>query len=216
MWKKIIIVFVVLVAIFFMISGLLYGWFRRKKSIPSDISHDIASVGPRSDLPVTQQTYDRMNELWFDHVSLTRKLIVEFFSNDPNAANTEKALLQNQVDIGQELDKYYPNSYQIITPILTEHIIQAKDILTDLKSKRINRLFSDINKWYDNADLFSDAMKQINPKWDLHSHMAEHLRITEREALYEWLGAKKSSAEIYDNLILPNSQELASQITDGL
>lgn len=216
MWKRIIIILFILAALSFLIFGLLYGWFRRRKSIPADVAETLANVSPRSEIPVSQLTYDSFSQLWLDHVSLTRKFILEFFEDDPNVNDTEKALLRNQVDIGTELDKYYPNASAVIVPILTEHIIQAKDILTDLKFKRFSRLFSDINKWYDNAALFSDAMKEINPKWNLHSHMDEHLRITEREALYKWLGANQISADIYEKRIIPNAQEFAEEIVNGL
>lgn len=216
MWKKLIIVIVVLAILSFLIFGLLYGWFRRRKSIPADVSEDLANVYPRSQVPVTQETSDNFSRLWLDHVSRTRQFILEFFNDDPNVDNTEKSLLQNQVDIGMELDKYYPNASAVITPILTEHIIQAKDILTDLKLKRFSRLFSDISKWYDNADLFSDAMHEINPNWNLHSHMAEHLRITEREAVYQWLGAKQISLDIYEDRVIPNAEKMALEIVEGL
>lgn len=216
MWNKILIAFLILAALLFLIFGLLYGWFRKRKDIPADVAEGLANVGTPSDVPVTQETSDNFSRLWLDHVSLTRKFILEFFGDDPNVNDTEKLLLQNQVDIGMELDKYYPNASAVITPILTEHILQAKDILTDLKFKRFNRLFSDINKWYDNANLFADAMQEINPNWDLHSHMEEHLRITEREAVYQWLGADKPSASIYENRIVPNAQVMATEIVNGL
>lgn len=216
MWKKLFIILLIFAAVLFLVFGLLYGWFRKRKPIPEAVLEAFANVGSRSPVPITQEAEDNFSRLWLDHVSRTRQFILEFFSNDPNVNATEKSLLQNQVDIGMELDKYYPNASSIITPILTEHIIQAKDIVTDLKDKRFNRLFSDINKWYDNAALFSDAMKKINSNWNLHHHMEEHLRITEREAVYEWLGAKKQSANIYDHRIVPNAQELAMNIVNGL
>lgn len=216
MWKKFFIILFILAVLAFVIFGLLYGWFRRRKSIPAEVSEDLATVGIRSDRPVTEQTAKDFSQLWLDHVSRTRQFILDFFNDDPNVDDTEKSLLQNQVDIGTEIEKYYPNAASVITPILTEHIIQAKDILTDLKLKRFSRLFSDINKWYDNAALFSDAMKEINPEWNLHKHMDEHLRITEREALYQWLGAKQLSADIYEDRVTPNAEEMAREIVSGL
>lgn len=208
-----------LIIIVIIIFGILYGWFRKKDELTQEEIDTLNKIDYKP-FPISVQngtdTQNLFSKLWYDHVRLTREVIVGTFNNDPNLKNLEDSLLKNQEDIGNAIDKYYPNSAPIITRLLKEHILQAKTILEDLKYKRLGRLSGDINKWYANADKFSEAMSIINPEWQLKSHMAEHLRITEREAIYEWLGMKKTSLQIYNDKVVPQAQELSNHIVEGL
>ena len=207
-----------LIIILIIVFGILYGWFRKKDELTQEEIDTLNKINPPSPLSLkdVEDANSLFSKLWYDHVRLTREVIVRTFNNDPNLSDLENKLLKNQEDIGNAIDKYYPNSAPIITQLLKEHILQAKTILEDLKYKRFGRLSGDINKWYSNADKFSEVMVIINPEWNLKSHMAEHLRITEREAVYEWLGMKKTSLKIYTDKVVPQAQELSNHIVEGL
>lgn len=214
---RIIIIIGILGFLTFMVFGILYGWFRAPGKLTDEQINELNKVKP-----VIAQDCQSMNrddlfeKLWYDHVRLTRNFILAYLHNSDDADQIEKSLMKNQEDIGNALEGFYAGSAAVITPILKEHIAQAKDIVTDLKQRRLSRLSSDINKWYKNADAFSEAMNMINPKFNLYRHMYEHLRITEREALYEWINATGLSKNIYEERIVPNAQSLAKQISTNL
>lgn len=217
--KNRLLTIAIIIIVLIIIFGILYGWFRKKDELTQEEIDALNKINYNPSPLSLQNVTDAkslFSQLWYDHVRLTREVIVATFNNDPNVKDLEEKLLKNQEDIGNAIDKYYPNSASLITKLLKEHILQAKTILEDLKYKRLGRLSHDINVWYANSDKFSEVMEMINPKWQLKSHMAEHLRITEREALYEWSGAKKTSLDIYNERIIPNAQEMANVMSDGI
>lgn len=216
--KNSIIPLIIILLILIILFGILNGWFRTKESLSQEELYEIGKIQSNSTviIPPLNPTKEMFSKLWFDHVKRTREFIIASLDNDPNIKDKETILLQNQEDIGNEIDKYYPGSATLITNLLKEHIVIAKDIVEDLKYKRIGRLPSDINKWYVNSDQFSNAMVMINPDWNIKSHMQEHLLLTEQEAIAEWLGLEKSSLNIYNNKIVPQAQELANHISDNI
>lgn len=215
--KKAIWIISITAVFVFVIFGILYGWFRSEPKLDTREMTALNSVERTSRVSARNGNVASLfYKLWYDHVRLTRDVIVAMFANDPSLKAKEQELLKNQEDIGNAINAFYNGSYNVVTSTLKEHILIATDILQDLKYKRLGRLPSDINKWYDNADKFSQIMIQINPAWNLKSHMREHLRITEREAVYQWLGAKQQSLKIYNDKIVPQAQEIANQIVSGI
>ena len=217
--KNTAVVIIITIVVVLIIFGILYGAFRKKEELTQEeinALNRIKSITPPSTVPANPIAKEYFSKLWHDHVRLTRDVMVATFNNDPNLNNLVDSLLKNQEDMGNAIDKYYPSSAPIITQVLKEHITQAKDILDDLKYKRLGRLSSDINRWYANADKFSEIMMTINPAWNLKSHMQEHLRVLERQSIYEWIGAKKLSLDIYNDRVIPNAQTMADHIAAGL
>lgn len=213
--KTISILGVVLIIVIILVTGILNGWFRSREKLTTDQVAALSAL-TRSEIANQDQAEQLFSRLWLEHVSLTREVIVAEFGADASLDAKVAALLQNQKDIAQAVDTYYPGSYQIVADLLTEHIVIAKDILDDLKDLRLARLSPDINKWYVNADLFSEAMQTINGNWDLKDHMHMHLRVTTREAIYEWLGLGGWSLNIYEGKIKPQAQDIAIMMSSQL
>lgn len=217
--KNTILSIAIAIVVLLVVFGILYGWFRKKDELTQEEIDALNRINPT--LPtLSAQDIEQANalfsKLWNDHVRMTRDVMVATFNNDPNLNNLVETLLKNQEEMGTAIDRYYPSSAPIVTQALKEHITQAKDILDDLKFKRLGRLSADINHWYANSDKFSEIMMQINPNWNLKAHMQEHLRVLERASIYEWIGAKKLAEDIYHNRIIPNAQEMADHIVTRL
>lgn len=213
--KKIIYSLSISLIVVLLIFGILYGWFRFRESLPPAQAAQLESItlNPQVDKAMAEGMFSK---LWLDHVYLTRQVILSEFNKSPELEANVAALLQNQKDIAQAVDLYYPGSYQIVADLLTEHITVAKDILDDLRDLRLLRLSPDINKWYRNADLIGEAMMKINENWHMTDHMHTHLRITEREAIYEWLGFNTLSKNIYEKKIKPQAEGMATMMSSNL
>ena len=214
--KKNIFWLIIIVLVLLIIFGILHGWFRKKSSLSQEELNEINRINSTPTptiLPSTNPT-ETFSQLWFAHVSRTREFILASLHNLPDIQEKENTLLQNQKDIANEIDRYYHNSAPLLTDLLTEHILIAKDIVGDLKYKRLARVPADINRWYDNGDQISEVMQRINPNWNLKSHFRNHLALTELEAIYEWIGLKKASLNIYNNKIVPQAQEMANHISN--
>lgn len=215
--RNAIVIISITAFVLFIVFGILYGWFRTPPKLSDTEIASVNEVGDKTSATINEEDVRSIfSKLWYDHVRLTREVILGIFGNSPNVNVKENELLDNQTDIGNAINMFYPQSASIITSTLRDHILQAKVILEDLKYKRLAKLPSDIIKWYNNADKFADIMNEINPAWNLKEHMEEHLRITEREAVYEWLGAKELSSRIYNEKVVPQAQEIVEIITRGL
>lgn len=213
---------IVIVLILLIILGILYGFFRRRKDLSERERKIISDIktSPVPSLSSLSSEYQNVKEvfskLWADHVRLTREFIIADLHNLPDTQSKADTLLKNQDDIATAVNQYYPGSYDITKQLLTDHILIAKDIVEDLKFKRFEQLPKNLNRWYDNSDQFSEVMQGINSNWNLKHHMREHLRITEREAIYEWLGLRNVSQNIYDEKIVPQAQEMADIFSNGI
>lgn len=215
--KTYLTIFLAIVALAFVVVGILKGWFRSDSKLSQDDVTRLSSV-KKAEVPTSSIDASRgdFKRLWQDHVALTREVILAEFNNSPDLNSKADLLMKNQEDIGNEVNKFYPGSGLVVTDLLKEHIAIAKDILDDLKFKRLTRVASDISKWYGNADRFSLAMKAINPNWNLKDHMRTHLDITENEALAEFVGLKSLSRSIYKDKIVPQAEDIARHLVEGI
>lgn len=215
--KKYLTIFLAIGALAFVVVGILKGWFRSDSKLSQDDMARLSSVKKaQATAGSIDASKDDFKRLWKNHVALTREVILAEFDNLPDLNSKVDLLMKNQEDIGNEVNKFYPGSGLLVTDLLKEHIAIAKDILDDLKFKRLTRVASDINRWYDNADRFSLAMKSINPNWNIKGHMRTHLDITENEALAEFVGLKKISRSIYKDKIVPQAESIARHLAEGI
>ena len=209
----------VAILIIIIVLGILFGWFRKSEALTETQKNLLKNSikNPSAYKNNTAETLQmQLSKLWNEHVSLTREVIVAEFNDSPDLQSKVEALLKNQEDIGNFVDGYYGGTKGVVTELFKEHITGAKDILDDLKYKRFGRLSYDINHWYVNGDKISQAMRLINPHWHFNSHFNKHLRITEQEAVAEFIGAKKLSKNIYDKHVFPQGQEMADMMYEGL
>lgn len=129
-----------------------------------------------------------MRQLWEDHVTWTRLAIVSFAAGLPDLGPTEQRLLQNQVDIGNAIERFYGKAAGgQLTALLRQHILGAVDVLTAAKAGEQAALADAQAAWYANTDQIATFLSQANPKsWPLpmmKKMMREHLNLTTQEAV---------------------------------
>ena len=214
--KKQYIIALVVIVLLVIVVATLFGKLRKRETLSNDEVSKLKQVSKNATATIDITDKSTLSQLWEEHVFLTREVLVAEFNNDSTLQSKVDALLKNQEDIGNYLEKFYSGSSAIIIPLLKEHITGAKDILDDLKYKRISRTVSDINKWYNNGDQVSEAFKSINPDWDLKHHFNKHLEILEQAVLAEFFGFNKTSINIYNKKVVPQAQEMADIIYQGL
>ena len=217
--KKTIVTLVVMFFIIVLVSGILTGSFRKRKPLSDeDLAQleRIKSNYPPLSLPSEERAKEVFGTLWHEHVDFTRQFVIASLGSQADVQEKETQLLENQEYMGRAVGAYYPGSEGIIMRLLKEHIVIAKDIVEDLKSWKLTRVPSDISRWYDNADKFSETMEIINPNWKLKHRMREHLLILEYAVISQWVGLRKLSLGIYNDRIVPQAQEMADIMVEGV
>jgi hypothetical protein len=162
--------------------------------------------------------HDAMRRLWIDHVTWTRLFIVSFVGELPDLQATTDRLLQNQVDIGDAVKRFYGDAAgDQLTKLLEEHILTAAGLLTAAKAGD-DAAFQKANEaWYANARAIAGFLHEANPRhWplaDLRQMMKDHLDLTLEEAAAQLGGDYAASIALYDEVeteILHMADMLAS------
>lgn len=160
-----------------------------------------------------------MRKVWEDHITWTRNVILNVIDDLPGTNDAVGRLLQNQVDIGDAIKPYYGNAAgDMLTTLLTSHIIIAADLLTALKNNDAAGLNSANNAWIANADDIATFLASANPQWDLMEMkmmMYDHLNLTAAEAVARKNQDYAADITAYDNAhhqIL----EMADMLTAGI
>ncbi|MCL4416869.1 MAG: glycosyltransferase [Actinobacteria bacterium] len=161
-----------------------------------------------------------MRKLWEDHVMWTRVVIISAAASldDTNAAVDR--LMKNQEDIGNAIKPYYGNAAgDKLIKLLKEHISGAYEVLTAAKAGNQDKLKTENQKWYSNADEISAFLSGANPKnWPLDAvkkMMKMHLDLTLEEAVArlkgDWAADVKAYDKVHDEIL-----EMSDAITDGI
>lgn len=128
-----------------------------------------------------------MRQLWEEHVTWTRNVILCLVDDLPGTDQAVKRLLQNQVDIGNAIKPYYgEEAGKKLTELLTPHITISAEVVKAAKANDAIALDEANKKWYANADEISEFLSKANPHWgltDLKVMMHEHLQLTTDEAV---------------------------------
>ncbi len=125
-----------------------------------------------------------MNQLWNQHVALTRLVVTDAADNSPCLSSDLELLNQNQKDLGENLaSKLGRSDGHRYAKLLLEHINGAVKIVTlALQSKDIDDAVKD---WYKNKDeivhFLKDEIKSFDKK-KLNKFWTDHLDITLKEA----------------------------------
>lgn len=128
-----------------------------------------------------------MRQLWEEHVTWTRNVILCLVDDLPGYDQAVKRLLQNQVDIGNAIKPYYGDEAgKKLTELLTPHITISADVVKAAKAGNNTALDDANKKWYANADEISEFLSKANPHWgltDMKIMMHDHLQLTTDEAV---------------------------------
>jgi hypothetical protein len=156
-----------------------------------------------------------MRKAWEDHITWTRNVILNIIDDLPGTNEAVGRLLQNQVDIGNAIKPYYGNAAgDMLTTLLTSHIVIAADLLTALKNNDAAALNAANTAWITNADDIAAFLASANPHWDLMEMkmmMYDHLNLTAAEAV-----ARKTQDYTADILAYDNAHHQILEMADML
>jgi hypothetical protein len=129
-----------------------------------------------------------MRQLWEDHITWTRMVILAFDAGTPDQDAAVTRLLQNQADIGNAVKPYYGDAAgEQLTALLREHITGAAALLTAAKMGDQGTINVASTQWYANGDAIAVFLHNANPRhWPLdtmQAMMKGHLDQTLAEAL---------------------------------
>ncbi len=167
-----------------------------------------------------QEFNHAMRDLWSDHVSWTRNVIINFVDDAPGKTEAVNRLLENQEDIGNAIKPYYGNAAgDTLTVLLKEHITLAADILTAAVNDNTPAFEAASAAWYVNADEIATFLSNANPEnWELahmKAMMKEHLDLTLEEATARLTGDYAADVAAYDK-IFAQIMEMADMLSEGI
>jgi hypothetical protein len=164
--------------------------------------------------------HDGMRQLWEDHITWTRLVIVSISNDLPDTGATVGRLLQNQQDIGDAIKPFYGDAAgEQLSALLTDHILIAADILQAVKAGDNAALNEAIERWYANADNIAEFLHAANPEeWPLDEMkmmMRDHLDLTLQEAVAYLQGDHEASVAAYDE-IHHQILHMADMLSEGI
>jgi hypothetical protein len=172
--------------------------------------------------------HDAMRELWEDHITWTRNVIISFEVNDPDSSVTLPdlgaaldRLFQNQVDIGNAIKPYYGNQRgEQLTALLHDHIAIAGEILQAVKTGN-TAAYQDANaRWYANAhDIAVFLSETLDPSLaslaEMDAMMKDHLDATTEEVVARLTGDWIGDVAAYDK-VHNQALQMADMLSDGI
>jgi hypothetical protein len=161
-----------------------------------------------------------MDELWEEHVTWTRMVIVDFAAGLPDLKVAEARLLRNQADIGDAIKPYYGAAAgKRLTQLLRTHILEAVPVLAAARAGDKPKLDAALKAWSANGRQIAGFLSKANPDaWPLsmtRSMMQRHLQLTTAEAAARLAGRWAADVAAYDRVhaeILDMSHMLSSGI----
>ena len=161
-----------------------------------------------------------MRQLWEDHVTWTRNVILCIMDGVPGTEQALNRLLKNQDDIGNAIKPIYgEEAGNQLTALLRVHITTAGDLLKAAKSGNDPSLKEADKKWTENADEISAFLNKANPaNWGLDNikmMMHEHLKLTTEEAVARKNKDYDADVKAYDK-VHDEILQMADMLTDGI
>jgi len=160
-----------------------------------------------------------MRELWEDHVTWTRNVILNIIDDLPGTDAAVNRLLKNQDDIGNAIKPYYGDEAGTkLAALLHTHITQAADILKALKKDDKGAVDQLSKQWTQNADDISTFLAKANPNWkldDMKKMMHDHLALTTDEAVArhskDYVGDVAAYEKVHHEIL-----EMSDMLADGI
>jgi hypothetical protein len=167
--------------------------------------------------------HDAMRQLWEDHITWTRLVIVSFATLDdplPDLEPTLNRLLRNQDDIGDAIKPFYGEAAgNELSRLLREHITGAAALLAAAKDGTEAEFDEAFDAWYRNGNEIGDFLAAANPvSWpqdEMRSMMREHLDLTLAEAVARFGKDYAEEIRIYDE-IHAQILHMADMLSDGI
>lgn len=160
-----------------------------------------------------------MRQLWEDHVTWTRNVILCLTDNLPGTDQAVKRLLKNQDDIGNAISSFYGEAAgKQLTQLLYGHINIAAEVVLAAKAGD-NVKLADVNKrWFANADEIPEFLSKANPKWelaDMKKMMHDHLNLTTDEAVQRLQKNYDADIIAYDK-VHKEILEMSDMLAEGI
>ena len=184
---------------------------------PAEAANDASASAAKA------RFHDAMRELWEDHITWTRLVIVSAATTPdplPDLEPTLQRLLRNQVDIGDAIKPFYGEAAgDELTRLLSEHITVAADLIFAAKAGDAAGIKAASEAWYANGDEIGSFLAAANPRnWpeaEMQSMMREHLDLTLAEATARLEGRYADEIGIYDDIHV-QILHMADMLSDGI
>jgi hypothetical protein len=126
-----------------------------------------------------------LQRLWIDNAIYTRMYITSYMSGNPDTDAVLNRLVQNQIDIGNMLSKFYgkPNGDAIAT-LFKSNVSILGDLLKAIKNGDQSRIDFESKKWSENANSIAVMLSHLNPFWkhaDMLDEFSTNIDITTQE-----------------------------------
>ncbi len=166
------------------------------------------------------QLRDHMREVWEDHVTWTRVVIISAAADLPDYQAAVGRLLENQDEIGNAIKPYYGEAAGTeLTRLLKDHIAIAGDLLVAAKKGDTAAVGEANTRWYANADDVARFLAKANPDhWpegEMTKMMRTHLDLTLEEATARLTGDWAGDVVAYDRVVAEILQ-MSDMLTDGI
>jgi len=160
-----------------------------------------------------------MRQLWEDHVTWTRNVILCLTDDLPGTDQAVKRLLKNQDDIGNAVSSFYgQEAGRSLTGLLYDHIKIAAEVVQEAKAGNTQKLDDANKRWFANADEISGFLSKANPNWalaDMKKMMHDHLQLTTDEAVSRLKKDYDADVLAYDK-VHKEILEMSDMLADGI
>lgn len=160
---------------------------------------------------------DEWRELWEDHITWTRIVIIGVLDGLSGTPAYTDRLLQNYEDMEAALQPYYGDDAEVLGDLIKDHLVIAAQILQAVHDGQPTDQL--VASWYANGDDIAVQMNQMNPKfWPLSETQQmwkEHLDATLAEALDHFAGNFEAEVADYD-LVHDLALDMADFISKGV
>jgi hypothetical protein len=166
------------------------------------------------------QLRDDMREVWEDHVTWTRVVIISAAADLPDYQAAVGRLLKNQEEIGDAIKPFYGEAAGTeLTRLLKDHIAIAGDLLVAAKKGDAAAQTDANTRWYANADDIARFLAEANPEhWpegEMTKMMRDHLDLTLEEATARLTGDWAGDVVAYDRVVA-EILTMADMLADGI
>jgi hypothetical protein len=160
-----------------------------------------------------------MRQLWEDHVTWTRNVILCLADDLPGTDQAVKRLLKNQDDIGNAVSSFYgQEAGKKLTALLYDHIKIAAEVVQAARAGNTQKLDDANKRWFANADEISEFLSKANSNWalaDMKKMMHDHLQLTTDEAVSRLKKDYDADVLAYDK-VHKEIFEMSDMLADGI
>lgn len=182
-----------------------------------------SSTGPSASSGISQANVmlkNGMRQLWEEHITWTRLVILAIADNVPGADQATNRLLRNYTDMENALELYYGNdSSKKFGELMKGHLTTAAELVTAAKAQDAAKAADAEKRWYENADQLADFLSKANPsnwpKENITDMLYEHLRLTKQEAVDRLNKNYDDDIETFDK-IHDQALMMADALSDGI